>query len=75
MNFHEYVEIENTYQGKYLANMLEFDPTLQREKYVLTEKLDGGNISFIFNPDQQYQIARRQDILKENVGRRPSRPA
>lgn len=59
--FKKYSSIENHYNAKFLTKI----PTeLKEQKYGVSEKLDGANISLQFTPYQPMKVGRRGDWLK-----------
>lgn len=62
--FKRYVKIQNLYQAKYIYKFKEMFPDLDESLFIVQEKIDGGNISIIFTPqEEKYQIAKRSAIL------------
>lgn len=69
--FKKYVEIENSYRQKYINDFFERHPEAINTTYIIQEKIDGCNISFIFSwneelDDYELQVAKRSGVIKEN---------
>lgn len=62
--FQKYVKIQNHYQSKFIYKFKQEFPDLENYKYIIQEKIDGGNISIIFTSNEEkYEIAKRSKIL------------
>jgi Rnl2 family RNA ligase len=64
MPFIKYSEIDNSYQTKEMNYWLEKFPQLADETYVIEEKVDGSNISFIFEPNGSFHLAKRSSLIE-----------
>lgn len=61
--FIKYPSIENHYQEKYIQKAVDNDPYLNNCVYVIQEKLHGANISFLFNPNEEFRVYSRNNEL------------
>jgi len=59
MGFKKYSSLENTYREKSILKYLTCYPELQEDWWVANEKIDGANISFVFEPGQKYVVCKR----------------
>lgn len=65
MAFKKWIDIENSHNDKFVSYYLEKFPELLKEKFIVSEKLDGANFSFIFYPDGHFEVAKRSGLVKE----------
>ena len=56
--------IENSYKAKEINYYRALDPNLDSYTYVITEKLHGANVSFHFESETPWMIARRNGFLQ-----------
>lgn len=63
--FRKYQSIENHYQSKHINWWLEHFPDLEKEEFVLQEKLHGSNIQLVFTPDKNLTVCSRNRVLEE----------
>lgn len=56
-------KIRNSYDSKHLSKMLHYNPQIENEAYVITEKIDGSNISWTIYPDGHIRFASRNHFL------------
>jgi len=67
--FKKYKSIENSYREKHIRDMMKLNPVYAACKYVVTEKLDGGNFQFRFTIDDtapsgvRLEYGKRSSIL------------
>ncbi len=64
--FHKWTEIINHYQEKEINNFFLYNQGLKEETFVVTEKVDGSNFSFLFKSDGSYQVYKRKGIAENN---------
>jgi Rnl2 family RNA ligase len=64
--FIKWCSIENSYQEKYISEMIEYYPQLPDERYAITEKIDGSNFQWAFFPDGTVRAGSRNNYLDMN---------
>jgi len=66
--FRKYFSIDNSYRQKEIDYWLERFPELETEDYIIQVKIDGANISLVFESDGTWSIVKRSGIVgpKEN---------
>lgn len=63
MPFRKFPSIENSYRDKEICYWLDKFPELRDETYIITEKLDGSCISFVYEPDGTFHVAKRSGFV------------
>lgn len=58
--FKKYPEINNSYHKKNLSFWLSIYPELKNERFAAEGKLDGSNVSFLFQPNKPFEIYSRE---------------
>ena len=59
MPFKKWTSIENHYQNKNIDRFMDhFGGELNKELFVITEKIDGSNFSITFTPDGKFECAK-----------------
>jgi len=64
LTFKKYSSIKNSYDNKFIKRVIEHNPNIKKETFILTEKIDGSNIQIIFNPEGKYAIGKRNSLIK-----------
>lgn len=64
MPFKKWSGIENSYNSKFIEKYIDKFPALLKEKFVVTEKIDGSCMSIIFTPDGNFQFAKRNGLIE-----------
>lgn len=62
--FHKFSEIENTYQKAYLSKITDYGYDKQCDDWLVFEKVDGSNFSFVYDGNT-IQHAKRTDIITD----------
>ena len=65
-DFKKWPSIENSYRDKYITMMVNYHPQLLDERYVVTEKVDGSNLQWVFCPDGTVLAGSRNNYLDMN---------
>ena len=65
--FRKYNSILGSWRDKEIQWWLEKYPELSKETYILTEKIHGANISWVFEPDGSFKIAKRNGFIEEDA--------
>ena len=58
--------IENSYQQKFIDVFLSEFPELEKETFVITEKLHGSSVQVFFSPNEPWRIGKRTAFLKDD---------
>ena len=64
--FKKYTSIENSYRQKYILKAVGEYPELQKQKYIIQEKIDGSNLQLFFEPCRKMRVGKRSAFLKED---------
>lgn len=75
--FVKYPSLENHYQEKQINKMIKKNPDIDKQEFVITEKLDGTNIQLIFEPNQEMKVGSRNQVTSFeffNVGKAIEEP-
>jgi Rnl2 family RNA ligase len=62
--FRKFPEIENHYRTKEVQYVLDKFPHMENETYILQEKLDGACVSFVFEADGSFRLAKRSGLIE-----------
>jgi len=67
--FKKYTSIENSYREKTINDFFERHPEMREARWGVTEKIDGSNISFIFEKQEdqtfKFSYAKRSGLISE----------
>lgn len=63
--FFKYSSIENHYQQKFINSFInQFGSESLKQKFIISEKLDGANIQLVFSPNQEMKVGKRTSYLE-----------
>lgn len=66
MTFQKWPKIHNSYQQKFIERFLREFPELEKETFVITEKLHGSSVQVFFSPNEPWSVGKRTAFLKDD---------